>query len=128
LITIGSHSHRHLNGRDQNAVVLTVEAETSRRILRSRFGTAHAAAFSYPYGATRLGHVPPAYVDAVKRAGFKLAVSTDLGVASRWSDVYRLPRIEAHAVDSPLVVRAKVNGNLAAYAVVDRLRRGHRGA
>jgi peptidoglycan/xylan/chitin deacetylase (PgdA/CDA1 family) len=126
LVTIGSHSHHHLNALDQTPAVVAAEAERSRDILRSRLGPDHADAFSYPYGASRLGHVPPTYVDAVKRAGYALAVSTDLGVVRRSTDVYRLPRIEAHAVDSPLVLRAKMNGTLAPYTLVDRLRRAQR--
>lgn len=122
LMTIGSHSHRHLDGRLQTAEQLEDEVESSREVLACRFGSEHAALYSYPYGSARLGQASPAYRQAVSRAGFRLAVSTVLGVAKASSDPYLLPRIEAHEVDSPGIVRAKLRGALGAYTLTERLR------
>jgi peptidoglycan/xylan/chitin deacetylase (PgdA/CDA1 family) len=127
LVTIGSHSHRHLDARLQTPEQLQDEAELSRDVLTYRFGKEHATLYSYPYGSARLGHASPAYRNAVWGAGFQLAVSTELGVANRSSHPLLLPRIEAHAVDSPGIVRAKLRGSLAAYTLTDRLRHPERG-
>jgi len=126
LLTIGAHSHRHLNGRDCTVAELAEEAERSRSILRHRLGATHAWAYSYPYGSSRLRQTSPAYIEAVRSAGYDLALSTDLGLASSESDPLCLPRVEAHAVDSPAVLRAKVRGALAPYCLVDRLRQAKR--
>jgi peptidoglycan/xylan/chitin deacetylase (PgdA/CDA1 family) len=122
LITIGSHSYRHLEARDCGADHLREEAERSRDTLRARLGAEHARVYAYPYGSSRLGDVTEAYVDAVRAAGYELAVTTDLGIARATDNPFRLPRIEAHQVDSAAVLRAKLRGALAPYWVTDRLR------
>jgi peptidoglycan/xylan/chitin deacetylase (PgdA/CDA1 family) len=122
LITIGSHSFRHLEARDCGAAHLREEAERSRDTLRARLGEEHARTYAYPYGSSRLGDVTDAYEDAVRAAGYALAVTTDLGLARATDNPFRLPRIEAHQVDSASVLRAKLRGALAPYWVTDRLR------
>jgi peptidoglycan/xylan/chitin deacetylase (PgdA/CDA1 family) len=122
LVTIGSHSHRHRDGSRCDAQALADEAGRSREILLRRLGPAAAAAYAYPYGSSRLGHVSDAYVGAVRAAGYAMAVSTDLGLADAASDILRLPRIEANPLDSAAVLRAKVRGALLPYRVTDRLR------
>lgn len=126
LVTVGSHSHAHLDGRHASAAQLREEAERSRDVLRSRLGIEHARSYAYPYGSARLGHVPPHYTEAVRKAGYDYAVSTELGVAQPDSDPFLLPRVEAHGLDSPAVLRAKVAGALLPYYVTDRLRRAGR--
>ena len=126
LVTVGSHSHRHLDGRLQTLDDLQDEAELSRDVLTYRLGKPHAELYSYPYGSARLGHASLEYRHAVWGAGFRLAVSTELGVANRASPPYLLPRIEAHEVDTPGIVRAKLRGSLAAYTLTERLRHPER--
>jgi peptidoglycan/xylan/chitin deacetylase (PgdA/CDA1 family) len=122
LITIGSHSFRHLEARDCGAGHLREEAERSRDTLRARLGADHARVYAYPYGSSRLGDVTEVYENAVRAAGYDLAVTTDLGLAHADDNPFRLPRIEAHQVDSAPVLRAKLRGALAPYWVTDRLR------
>jgi peptidoglycan/xylan/chitin deacetylase (PgdA/CDA1 family) len=122
LITIGSHSFRHLEARDCGAGHLREEAERSRDTLRTRLGEEHARIYAYPYGSSRLGDVTDDYESAVRAAGYDLAVTTDLGLARASDNPFRLPRIEAHQVDSASVLRAKLRGALAPYWVTDRLR------
>lgn len=126
LITIGAHSHRHLKGRESSEAQLVEEASLSREILSARLGERHALAYAYPYGSTRLGYVPQSYVEAVRAAGFKLAVTTDLGLVEKDNDLFLLPRLEASGVDSPSVIRAKAAGALAPYYLTDRLRMARR--
>jgi peptidoglycan/xylan/chitin deacetylase (PgdA/CDA1 family) len=117
IIAIGAHSYHHLKGSDCTHSQLTEEAEHSHELLRKRLGESQALAYAYPYGNTRLGHVSPEYVRAVRAAGYQLAVTTDLGLAYPDSDPYLLPRVEAHALDSPAILRAKTLGVLAPYQV-----------
>lgn len=128
LVTVGSHSHRHRVGTACTASELREEAEQSRVVLRARLGDAHAAMFSYPYGSTRPALVNRAYVEAVRSAGYRLAVSTDLGLATDACDRLFLPRIEAFGLDSPAVLRAKVDGALAPFEVPQWFRSRHRTA
>jgi len=126
LVTVGSHSLRHLRGTECDRDELCSEAEHSREILRKHLGPAHGNIYAYPWGSTRLRLVPPQYREAVKQAGYELAVSSDLGLVSTDSDPLLLPRVEAHALDAPRVLRAKTRGALAPYYLVDRLRRSRR--
>jgi peptidoglycan/xylan/chitin deacetylase (PgdA/CDA1 family) len=126
VITLGAHSHEHLQGQNCTSGQLAEEAGQSRALLLERFGEAHARAYAYPYGSMRLGHVNPDYVGAVRSAGFRLAVTTDLGLASLATDPYLLPRVEAHPVDGPSVLRAKAAGTLAPYQLTDRFRKAKR--
>jgi peptidoglycan/xylan/chitin deacetylase (PgdA/CDA1 family) len=122
LVHLGAHSHAHLRGSRCTPAQLAEEAGRSRELLRGRLGDAQARAYAYPYGSTRLGDASPAYAAAVRAAGYEAAVTTDLGLASGESDPFLLPRIEAHALDAPGVLRAKAVGALAPYRLTDNLR------
>lgn len=133
LVTIGSHSHRHLDGHRCDADRLRDEAAHSREELHARLGADHARTYAYPYGNSRLGDVPAEYEAAVREAGYDLAVTTDPGLAHAGAgaaaDVsinpFRLPRLEVHQLDSNAVLRAKLRGSLAPYRAIDRLRPAH---
>lgn len=126
LVTVGSHSHTHCDGRNCSPAQLVDEAERSRAELVAHLGAQHCRAYSYPYGSVRLGEVPPEYVRAVRQAGYQLAVTTDLGLVHPDADSFLLPRMEAHAVDTASIIRAKVYGRLAPYRITDRLRSARR--
>jgi len=128
LVTIGSHSHRHLNASECDSKQLTEEAGASRAILLRKLGDGHARFYAYPYGSTRLNQVGAAYAKIVKDAGYTLGLTTDLGLADVHSDPFLLPRIEAHAFDSPSILRAKVLGSIQPYRFSDRFRSADRGA
>ena len=121
VVSIGAHSHRHLKANECSDEIFAEEAGRSMEILRARVGD--VAAYAYPYGSRRLGFVPPSYVRAVADAGYTLAVTTDLGRVTPTTDSYLLPRVEAHGVDSPAVIRAKALGSLGPYRLTDRMRR-----
>jgi peptidoglycan/xylan/chitin deacetylase (PgdA/CDA1 family) len=126
LVTVGAHSHRHLRGSQCTSDQIAEEAARSREILRMRLGKAHSVQYAYPYGNTRLGDVSAQYKNAVKSAGFELAVTTDLGLAHVHQDPYSLPRLEAHMLDSPGVLKAKATGALAPYRLTDHFRAAYR--
>jgi peptidoglycan/xylan/chitin deacetylase (PgdA/CDA1 family) len=122
LVHIGAHAHEHLRGSLCTREQLKIEAEESRALLQSRLGNAQARAYAYPYGSTRLRDVSPDYVEVVRAAGYEMAVTTDLGLAHAGNDLFSLPRIEAHALDMPGVIKAKAVGSLAPYHLTDHLR------
>ena len=122
LVHVGAHSHRHLRGSRCAPAQLAEEAGRSRETLRQRLGGGQARAYAYPYGGTRLGDASPAYVAAVRAAGYEAAVTTDLGLVTPESDPLLLPRVEAHALDAGGVLKAKAVGALAPYRLTDRLR------
>ncbi|HKO63381.1 MAG TPA: polysaccharide deacetylase family protein [Pyrinomonadaceae bacterium] len=126
LVTIGAHSHQHLRGSQCSAAQLADEVGHSREVLRSRLGEKHSAQYAYPYGNSKLGDVSDSYVAAVKAAGFEIAVTTDLGLVTRHTNLFTVPRLEAHMMDSPGVMKAKALGALAPYRLTDHLRAAYR--
>jgi peptidoglycan/xylan/chitin deacetylase (PgdA/CDA1 family) len=122
LVSVGSHSHSHINALNAKDEQLQEEAMLSREALRSRLGPDHLSFYAYPYGATRLGQVTPAYMDAVRNAGYRMAFTTDLGLAQPETSPFQIPRVEVHALDSPSILRGKVSGHLWAQGLCDRLR------
>lgn len=122
LVTIGCHSHEHLDARYCTSQQLAEEVGQSTALLASRLGPASTRAYAYPYGSTRLGQAPTQYVKAVQEAGYQLAVCTRLSLAQAADDPYLLPRVEAGPTDSPTVLRVKVRGALLACCLTDRLR------
>ena len=126
LITIGAHSHRHLRGSRCTLAEISDEAERSREILRLRLGKAHSIQYAYPYGSTKLGDVSSDYRSVVKAAGYELAVTTDLGLVGPHHDTFSLPRLEAHMLDSPEVMKAKAMGALGPYRLTDHFRGAYR--
>ena len=126
IASVGAHSHTHRNGLACTRAVLEEEAGRSRAVLVERLGESSGEAYSYPYGSRRLGQVTDDYIAAVEAAGFRLAVTTDLGLAGPGDNPFALPRVEAHVLDTPAVLRAKIRGVLAPYRLTDRLRRAKR--
>jgi peptidoglycan/xylan/chitin deacetylase (PgdA/CDA1 family) len=126
LVSVGSHSHSHFNAIDAGPEQLAEEALVSRECLRTYLGADHLSFYAYPYGASKLGQVTPAYIDAVRNAGYGMAVTTDLGIAQPNTPPFQIPRIEVHTYDSSRILGAKVSGNLWPQSLCDRLRRARR--
>ena len=126
LVSVGSHSHRHLNALEAGTDELAEEAGLSRDMLVRHLGKDSALHYAYPYGSTRLGQVRQAYQRAVRRAGYDLGVTTDPGLAGEESPRYGMPRVEVSACDGPAMLRAKVEGNLWPQRLGQGLRSGRR--
>jgi peptidoglycan/xylan/chitin deacetylase (PgdA/CDA1 family) len=123
LVSVGSHSHSHYMACHCTAAELLEEACISREIIQTRLGTAQAKTYCYPYGCSFLGEVPPTYTKAVQRAGYQLAMTTDLGMVGCESMPFLLPRVEVHGWDHELILRAKAHGHLLGSRLLQRLRR-----
>jgi peptidoglycan/xylan/chitin deacetylase (PgdA/CDA1 family) len=128
LISLGSHSHNHFNARNLRDDQLAEEAGVSRECLRARLGAKAASLYAYPYGSSRLGQATAAYADAVRHAGYSMAVTTDLGLAQPNTPRFQIPRVEVHAYDSPRILEAKALGYLWPQSLCDRLRQAQRHA
>jgi len=85
--TIGCHTHTHPDLTTLPPHELEDEIAGSKRVLEAILG-GPVTAFCYPYGA-RNARV----ADEVRRAGFQVAFTVDLGGVSAGNDPYELPRI-----------------------------------
>ena len=126
LVSVGSHSHNHFNAINVSDAQLAGEATVSREALKARLGENAVSLYSYPYGSSRLGHVRTAYTEAVRTAGYTMAVTTDLGLAVSSTPLFQIPRVEVHAYDSARILKAKVLGILWPHRLCDRLRQAQR--
>jgi peptidoglycan/xylan/chitin deacetylase (PgdA/CDA1 family) len=96
---IGSH------GLDHARVVSAADLSESRRLLEETLGTS-VRSFAYPYGASG---------PSAERAGYDAAVTTRLAYVTEAADVYALPRIDAHYLRRPALLRAALAGKLDLY-------------
>ena len=85
--TIGCHTHTHPDLTTLSPEVLESEVIGSKAALEDALGRA-IDAFCYPYGVRN-----PAVVSAVRRAGFSVAFTIDLGGVGPRDDPYQLNRI-----------------------------------
>lgn len=122
LVSVGSHSHRHMAACDCTEAELLEEACVSCACIRGKLGAEQGNVYAYPYGFSRAGQVPPAYVSAVRQAGCRMALTTDLGMVQPGTPQYLVPRVEAHAWDTPAMLRGKANGYLFAFRLLQGLR------
>jgi peptidoglycan/xylan/chitin deacetylase (PgdA/CDA1 family) len=122
LITLGAHSHSHRNARFCSPDEIDTEVMLSAELLRQRFGEDNVPVYAYPYGNTHLGHVPSHYENAVRNAGFDIAVTTDHGHVEPDTNPFLLPRIEAHGLDFAATLWAKIQGKLSPYYLHDYAR------
>ena len=122
LVAIGSHSHTHPHAIECSDEQLLEEAVVSRDILRENLGVEQGRAYSYPYGLSQHGDVSSAYVHALRTAGYRTAVTTNLGLVDPTSDALALPRVEVTGHDLVGTIRAKALGHLGLPRLLDHLR------
>jgi peptidoglycan/xylan/chitin deacetylase (PgdA/CDA1 family) len=116
---IGSHGLDHdplLDGER-----LRAELVESKRILEQAAST-EVASFAFPYGAEA-----PGIAAALEGAGYEAACSARLALVGPAADAYALPRVDAHYVRRPALLREALAGRagfyLGARGVGSRLRR-----
>jgi peptidoglycan/xylan/chitin deacetylase (PgdA/CDA1 family) len=119
---IGCHGMTHAPLRSDDPGFLTHEIVDALTALEELVG-ADVTSFAYPYGAR-----PTLAAVRVVAASYEAACSTTLGVVDRGSDVYSLPRVDAHYVRRPRLLRAALAGSLGPYLRVRRLGAGTRRA
>jgi peptidoglycan/xylan/chitin deacetylase (PgdA/CDA1 family) len=106
---IGSHGWDHAPLHAADAPLAEREVHASRQELELAVG-APVTSFAYPYGALP----SPAALEAVTQT-YSAACTAALGVVRSVSDPFRLPRVDAHYVRRPELLRRILRGELGGY-------------
>lgn len=111
---IGSHGMEHapLVGGDDSE--LRREIVRSKHVLEQAIG-APVHSFAYPYGAG-----PTEAARALVRETYAVGCSTALGYVKRDANLFSLPRVDAHYVRRPQLLRAALDGSLTRYLAARR--------
>jgi len=103
LVTVGAHSHRHLDMRRHDSSTIRQNLETCDRVLETRLGV-RPEDFAYPWG-----HWSSA-ADQLVRERYRTAVLGSGGGIAPGTDVHMLKRIPVMASDSTSLFRRKMWG------------------
>jgi len=122
-IEIGAHTRTHARLPDLDAAQIEEEISGSKRDIEDILGLP-VMSFSYPYGLFN-----DICVEAVRRAGFKVACTTRTGWFGSEPDIMRVRRVAVFSFDSLSTFARKVAfagtdvswGNMANY-FIDRIR------
>jgi peptidoglycan/xylan/chitin deacetylase (PgdA/CDA1 family) len=106
---VGSHGMQHA------PLVTGTEASLREEIVDSRLVLEQAldlpvTSFAYPYGAG-----PSAEARTLVEAAYETACTTAVGEVTPETNVHALPRVDAHYLRRPDLMRRAVNGSLGAY-------------
>lgn len=112
---IGCHGMTHAPLVSDDPGFLLRELGEAKAALEQAVGTS-VRSYAFPYGA--LG---PAAARRVVEATFESACSTMLGFVGAGSDVHALPRIDAHYVRRPSLLRTALAGTAGPYLRTRRL-------
>jgi peptidoglycan/xylan/chitin deacetylase (PgdA/CDA1 family) len=104
---IGSHGLDH--DVLTNGAALRHELVESRRLLEGAAGVA-VRSFAFPYGV-----VPEGAADALRESAYAAACTTRASVVRPGSDPFALPRVDAHYLRRPELLRAALAGRLDLY-------------
>ena len=106
---VGAHGMEHAPLVASTERELERELVESRRVLEDEVG-ASVTSVAYPYGAP-----PRPSARALVEATYAAGCTTRITRVAPGTDPYSLPRIDAHYVRRPAVLRAVVEGRLDAY-------------
>jgi O-antigen biosynthesis protein len=106
---IGCHGMTHAPLVSDTSAVVERELVEAKAVLEEKLGTA-VRAFAYPYGAG-----PSLTARKVVSRHYDSAWTTRLGLVRQGADPHRLPRVDAHYVRRPRLLRAALDGNLRPY-------------
>lgn len=121
-LEIGCHGMTHAPLRSDDASFLRRELVDAKDVLEDATGAA-VTAFAHPYGAQ-----PSLPARRLIEMTYEAACTTVLGTVGREVDVYALPRVDAHYVRRPRLLRAVLAGSLGPYLRARRLGAGARRA
>lgn len=102
--SVGSHSLTHSDLTIVTDVELQQEVELSKAAL-SRLGVDDPAGFAYPWGKSTRREV-----QAVKRAGYRYAVTASPGTRLASDQIFEIPRLMVDPDDSVRDLGAKIRG------------------
>ena len=114
-IEIGAHGMDHAPLHTRDAREIRREVHESRARLEDLVGHP-VRSFAYPYGV-----LPSTSAEAAVRTSYATACTTRIGRVNARSDAHLLPRVDAHYVRSPRLIRAVVSGRANAYLALRRV-------
>lgn len=114
-LEIGSHGFAHRPAAELSDDEAEQEIVGSREHLERLSGT-EVRAYAYPYGA-----LPSRAVRRVVDRTYDAACTTRLAVVEERPDPHALPRVDAHYLRRPELLRRAVSGSLGPYLAVRRL-------
>jgi len=107
LITIGTHTHSHINMKQHTIEEMRKEILKSKLLLAEHLG--HAIDhFAYPYGTSK--EVGSRENAVVHECGFKTAVTSMCDSLKNNYQIYYLPRYNVFERDNPLKMDIKLSG------------------
>lgn len=106
-VTVGSHTHRHLDLGQASEAEVGEELRHSKQLLEERLGSP-IRYFSYPWGQRR--NIGRTTIRLLRESGYQAACSTFWGKNVAQTDRYLLRRIRIDPWDSMEDFAAKVNG------------------
>lgn len=106
---IGAHGLEHEPLTDLSPARLERELVESRRRLGDTVGV-RPDTFAYPFGA-----VPANGAAALAAAGYTAGATSRLALAGPGDDPFALPRVDAHYLRRPALLRAVLDGRLRPY-------------
>lgn len=106
---IGAHGMEHAPLTSAGAALAQHELVDARHILEDAAGTP-VTSFAYPYGA-----LPSAAALDVVRANYECACSVGFEPAGHGDDPFALPRVDAHYLRRPTLLRRALAGSLGPY-------------
>ena len=112
---IGSHGFEHLPVSEASGAALERELAGSREALERLTGTA-VRSYAYPYGA-----LPHPEARSLVQRTYDAACTTRVAFVGEQPDVHGLPRVDAHYLRRPELLRRAAEGSLASYLVARRL-------
>jgi peptidoglycan/xylan/chitin deacetylase (PgdA/CDA1 family) len=119
---IGSHGLDHAPLANESARVLDRELRESRAVLGDATGVA-VESFAYPYGLR-----PDEAAQPLVERTYRAACTTSFGSVTPRTDPFALPRIDAHYLRRPALLRRAVLGTLGPYLLLRRVGAGTRRA
>ena len=114
-IEIGSHGLSHLPASEATGGRLEQEICGSREALERLTGT-EVRTYAYPYGA-----LPHPEARALVERTYDAACTTRVAFVGGQPDLHALPRVDAHYLRRPEILRRAVEGSLGSYLVARRL-------
>jgi peptidoglycan/xylan/chitin deacetylase (PgdA/CDA1 family) len=117
---IGAHGMDHAPLDTSDSDEIRREICDARAVLEEAVG-GPVRSFAYPYGAP-----PTPEAQAAVRKTYSTACMTRIGRVDNSSDPHVLPRVDAHYVRSPRLLRAALEGRASAYLALRRFAAGAR--